>query len=204
LKSNLSNGTLEIEHKFIVSEDFETESFFERLRQQGCEKEFSTEVVDTYYFCQANKDFILRHRKDDRIEQLSYKSMGIDSEIRTEINLNLEMGKNPESMIREFCQKMGLTESARLLKSVRVFEFSDVEIVHYIARLGEKKIRCVEFESTNHSSPEAAKKTIRNYESNLGFDDLKRENQSLFELLVRPFVAKTGSNNTDNSIATPK
>jgi predicted adenylyl cyclase CyaB len=200
----LSHGTLEIEHKFVVEEDFDVNSFFKNVRSLSCDKEFSTEVTDTYYFNRANRDFVLRHRKDDRIEQLSYKSTGTDAEIRTELNLNLAMGKNSVEIIAQFCQRMGLNESAPLKKSVRVFEFSDVEIVHYVASLGQVKVRCVEFESTKHSSPEMAKQNIRNYEAQLGFDAQKRESRSLFDLLVLPLVAQNGSNATENSSAMPK
>ncbi|MCX6126656.1 MAG: hypothetical protein NTV34_18135, partial [Proteobacteria bacterium] len=129
--------------------------------------------------------FIYRHRFDREIEQLTVKSIGLDSEIRTEINLELLRSAGGQgAAVSSFLDTFGVTWKQTIQKDIAVAYFNDCEIVHYRASSGAHSIECVEFEAIGEMPVQKALKIITDYELKTGFNGLRREERSLFELLL--------------------
>jgi adenylate cyclase class IV len=183
---------LEIEHKYLVNDSFDKEEFFRKARLMNPLREFTSDVVDTYYFSMQQPGFVLRHRIDDKIQQLTIKGTNpAGNSVRPEINLELDRtAGNQQLLVRTFCQMLGIDKSAELSKQVRVFEFSDLELVYYEAMAAHRRVSCIEFEALERTDVPRALSHIEQYEKTLGFAQAKREHQSLFDLLIRPQVMR--------------
>ena len=61
----------EIEHKFLVADNFDEQGFKDSVRgvMQGAEVESA--VVDTYFVTASSKGYLYRHRFDDKIEAMT-------------------------------------------------------------------------------------------------------------------------------------
>ncbi|MBC7660179.1 MAG: hypothetical protein H7249_10770 [Chitinophagaceae bacterium] len=181
-----STRFLEIEHKFIVTEDFDVPGFFARVRAQHPQKEYETRVADTYYLLKAVPHLVYRHRFDGLIQHLTAKSVSSqDSETRTEINLelNVPVGDQGEA-IAAFLTPFGIEWSGSLQKDVQVFYFDNVEIVYYRATFGERIVTCIELEARFPDSINSARNVLENWELRLGLVPSKRSHLSLLHLLV--------------------
>ncbi|MBP9708211.1 MAG: CYTH domain-containing protein [Oligoflexales bacterium] len=179
-----STEFLEIEHKFVVSDAFDVENFCSNVMKLSPLKSTNIEVNDHYFFSKSQSHFVLRHRLDKELNQLSMKSRGGDAESRTEINLDLARGvPNQKNALIEFTKNLGFSEQRTLTKKVRVFYFPDCEIVYYQAQCGDRRINCVEIEAKNVNIKTEGLEILAEYEKKLGLDKFKRETRSLFELM---------------------
>ncbi len=175
---------LEIEHKFVVSADFDTEAFFSRVRKLGPERDYQTEVTDTYYLLGAVPHLVYRHRFDGLIQHLTTKSVSsVDSEQRLEVNLHLDL-RDQKTNIRAFLEPFDIQWSGTLYKKVQVFYFAEIEVVFYQARFGGSEVRCIELEARSPDSLEAAQNLLTLWEHRLGLIPSERSHQSLLHLLV--------------------
>ena len=174
---------LEIEHKFLVSEDFNFYAFDSKLKSLKPNLYKHVDVVDTYFVLESTKGHVYRHRCDEEIQQLSLKSISKDPAVRKEVNLNLS-GSSQLSSVRGFLEAGNILFEGSINKSVFVYEFSDVEIVFYRASHKNKIVRCIEIEAKNPDSIESAKAIIESYEQKIGLDSKQREKSSLFDLLL--------------------
>lgn len=174
---------LEIEHKFLVSEDFDFDGFDSKLKSLNPSLSKHVDVVDTYFVLESTKGHVYRHRYDKEIQQLSIKSISKDPSVRKEVNLDLS-GDNQISFVRGFLEAGNILFEGSINKSVFVYEFSDAEIVYYRANHNNKYVSCVEIEAKNASSVESAKAIIESYERKIGLDSSQREKSTLFDLLL--------------------
>ncbi len=176
---------LEIEHKFVLAEDFDPTVFFAKVRALGPSKEYETHVADTYFLLQMMPHLVYRHRYDGLIQQLTTKSVSSRaSEIRLEINLDLTVESNQAEAIRAFLEPFGMEWSGSLSKRVQVFYFDEIEIVYYQAAYRDKKVSCIELEARQAASIPAARSLLEAWELDLGLIPAERSHQSLLHLLV--------------------
>lgn len=176
---------LEIEHKFVVAEDFDPDSFFAKLRALGPKNEYETKVADTYFLLKTVPQLVYRHRFDGLIQHLTSKSVSSrDSETRTEINLELKVDQNQSEAIAAFLGPFGIEWSGSLTKKVRVFYFDEIEIVYYQARYLDKSVTCIELEARQPESIHSARNLLESWELRLGLIPSERSHLSLLHLLV--------------------
>lgn len=178
-------SNVEIEHKFLVDDHFDRSRWVDACQKLRPDHQKQLRVVDAYYVPAVGESWIYRHRYDEEIQQLTVKSRGGDTEIRTEINLDLT-GENQAFKVDAFLATFNIEEKHEVVKQIHVFDFPDCEIVHYVARCGGKTVSCVEFEAVGASSVEAALGVLDRYENALGFDPNHRSKINLFDLLVHP------------------
>ena len=175
----------EIEHKFVVDSGFDRAAFFSRLNLLHPVRTNTIKVEDTYYVLKSHPGFIYRHRFDSEIQQLTAKSLGRDPEVRTEINLDLICSPAGQgTAVSAFLETFGVTWKQTIQKDIAVAYFNDCEIVHYRASSGTHSIECVEFEAVGEMPVEKALKIITDYELKAGFNGFRREERTLFELLL--------------------
>lgn len=178
---------LEIEHKFILPNDFQTDALFQKLRQFQPEKFLQTEVSDTYFFCERAPSAVFRYRLDAHIEQFTVKSQGQGNEVRHEVNLALQnQGGGQRDAVTAFLEPLGLFWSGTLTKSVSAFFFRDAEIVFYRARYEGQELCCLEVEAKDPLSLDNAYAILAQWEQSLGLSADQRSQSSLFELLIFP------------------
>ncbi|MFP4282854.1 MAG: CYTH domain-containing protein [Opitutales bacterium] len=176
---------VEIEHKYRVGEDFDLGAFEQRLLAAQPEQHYTVETTDTYFLLPGSPGWIYRHRRDARREELTVKNRTADSEHRTEINLALALGPEPQhAAVEAFLRSLGELRSAVLHKTVRVFYFPACEIVHYTAVAGGRTVHCVELEARGTTDLAAARQTLAHYTRLLGLEDAERERRSLYDLLL--------------------
>jgi len=176
---------LEIEHKFVVAEDFDPSPFFAKLRALGPKSEYETHVADTYYLLEAVPHLVYRHRFDGLIQQLTTKSIcSTDSETRLEINLNLSADRPQNTAVKAFLEPFTIEWSGALQKTVQVFYFDDIEIVYYQAAYLERRVNCIELEARDPESIEGARALLDRWERTLGLEPAARSHKSLLHLLV--------------------
>lgn len=176
---------LEIEHKFLVAEDFDAARIAAVMAALGAAHDKRLTVRDTYFWRHDRPDAVFRHRIDAELHQLSVKSGSRDAEVRAEVNLDLA-GPDAVRHVEAFlatgwgpCQRLGVT------KSIRVWEPPGFEVVHYVARGDDGRVvRCVEFECTGDAPPEKAIDDLRGLESRCGFQPATRCPTSLFQLMT--------------------
>ncbi|RZA13389.1 MAG: hypothetical protein EOP10_29820 [Proteobacteria bacterium] len=177
---------LEIEHKFVTPNGFDLDAFFKKVRDLSPDKDYKTEVTDTYYLLNAVPNLVYRHRFDGLIQHLTTKSVSsIDSEKRLEINLHLNL-RDQSQNIEAFLSPFGIQWSGTLRKKVQVFYFKDVEIVFYQASYLDTEVNCIELEARSPESLESAQKCLQDWELRLGLVPSERSHQSLLHLLVLP------------------
>ena len=175
---------LEIEHKFIVEDDFNFSLFDEKLKSMTPDKTKHVNVVDTYFVLDTVKNHVYRHRFDEEIQQLTIKSCSKDPAVRKEVNLSFE-GDNQINSVRNFLDASKISFEGAIEKSVYVYDFPDAEVVYYEATHDSKKVCCIEIEAKKASSIEKAKATIECYEQKIGLDSSKRAKLTLFDLLLK-------------------
>lgn len=176
---------LEIEHKFLVAEDFDAGRIAQVMTALGVIHDKRLTVRDTYFWRLDRPDAIFRHRIDAELHQFTVKSGSRDAEVRAEVNLDLA-GPDAVRHVEAFlttgwgpCQRLGLT------KSIRVWEPTGFEVVHYVARRDDGRVvRCVEFECTGDAPPEKAVDDLRALEIRCGFEPAARCPTSLFQLMT--------------------
>jgi adenylate cyclase class IV len=178
---------LEIEHKFLVDLQSEPAHWFQIIAEMGPEKVVRTQVQDTYFLVEQAKQSIYRHRFDPYLQQLTVKSVGLDSEVRLEVNLSLDSSQGSQAdAVRAFLTPQGLLWQGTLAKDVQAFYFADVEIVFYRATYADAEVCCLEFEARAAKSLEDARHTLAKWEKILGMSETNRTKASLVELLVVP------------------
>ena len=175
---------LEVEHKFLVPEDFSLTDFKAACRLLHPVREKTVSVQDTYYVPQWDAGFIFRHRQDEELHELTVKTRGGDPEVRTEVNVGLGGAADAAEVVAAFMQTVGTSDPLGIQKTLRVFDFPDCEVVHYTASHAGRFVHCVEFEAKHQKDLESAHSVLQRYEKALGFDSHERSSVSLFDLLV--------------------
>lgn len=180
-------GTLrfkEIEHKFIVEKVFDLAAFRAALQVMGPARHEMLRVRDRYFITEAGRQrgFILRHRHDRELHELTLKTVVGDAEVRDEINLALRPD-DQDAVVDAFVLAQGVIWSGTLWKDLEVWHFADCEVVHYVATTDTREIHCVEFEATEKASLEGALAVMLRYEVATGFADATRTPASLVDLV---------------------
>ena len=143
-------------------------------------------VRDRYFLTEAGRRgrFILRHRHDPELHHLTLKSLARDTEVRSEINLDLgHHAGDQASAVDAFVERLGVTWRGVLDKDLTAWYFPDVEVAHYRATTGARAVECVEFEATRKQSLAAALRAVERYERATGFGDAARSHRSLPHIL---------------------
>ena len=182
---------LEIEHKFVVGDDFALEAFLERCAALKPLRQKQLDVRDRYYLLPGRHDLVLRHRFDEELQQLTVKSRGTDAEIRQEINLDLIPGSDQGHKVEAWTALLGATAAEQINKAIWVFDFPDCEVVYYEAQHEEsgRQVRCVEIEAKGAASVADALRVLEVYEDALGFRGERRSQRDLLSLLLSPTAA---------------
>ena len=176
----------EIEHKFLVNDGFDLDGFDVALDALGPTRRTRLQVRDRYFMTEdgASRRYILRHRFDSKINQLTIKALEADPEVRAEISLDLgHHAGSQDAAVDAFVARQGVTWSGSLEKDLTVWYFPDCEVVHYIASTDGRTVRIVEFEATVKKSVEDALLILTRYERATGFDTLTRSMRPLVDLL---------------------
>ena len=180
----------EIEHKFIVSDAFDLARFRQTLDALGPTRTNSIRVRDRYYLTAdgAERGVVLRHRLDAELQQLTIKSLEADTEVRTEVNLDLGTHAGDQTaQVESFVERLGLAWSGTIYKDVNVWYYPECEVVHYVATTDSLRITCVEFEVTKKDSMPSALATLDRFERATGFFGQPRSRVSLPQLLFPGF-----------------
>jgi hypothetical protein len=176
----------EIEHKYVLDAGFDLATFRHTLEGLGPVRTNALQVRDRYFLTADGqaRHYILRHRFDHELHQLTIKSLASDPEVRDEINLDLGHHKGDQAaQVDAFAARMGVVWRDELQKALEVWYFADCEVVHYVATSGARTVRCVEFEAIQQASVAEALAVISRYERATGFDAATRSRQSLVDLL---------------------
>jgi len=176
----------EIEHKFIVDDAFDLGRFRGTLAVLQPLRVGSIRVRDTYYLTHEGRSrrFVIRHRYDEQLHHLTVKTIGDDTEVRVEVNLDLgHHAGDQHAQVDAFVAQLGVEWSGTIYKDLDVWDFADCEVVHYRATSGAQSVRCVEFEATRKVSLQDALATVHTYERATGFDATQRSRQSLLQIL---------------------
>ena len=186
-------GFKEIEHKYVVGDEFDLPRFRERLTALGPSRTGSIRVRDRYYLLEGSLErrFMIRHRFDAELHHLTIKSLENDTEVRDEVNLDLgQHAGDQAAQVDAFMARLGGVWSGTVQKDVDVWYFPDCEVVHYLASTGSRTVRCVEFEATRRDSLAAALAIVDTFERATGFAGLVRSRLSLPQLLFPELVEK--------------
>jgi adenylate cyclase class IV len=176
----------EIEHKYVVDERFDLKRFKDVLSTLNPIRTTTVRVRDRYYLTEGGRDrrFVIRHRYDSELHQLTLKAIESDTEVRTEVNLDLGHHAGDQSAaVEAFLDRLGIAWSGTLYKDLEAWVLPDCEVVYYEASTERLKVRCVEFEALRKESLEDALATLSKYERATGFDGARRSRRSLLELL---------------------
>ena len=176
----------EIEHKFLVNDGFDLAGFSVALDALGPTRRTRLQVRDRYFMTEdgASRRYILRHRFDPELNQLTIKALEADPEVRAEISLDLgHHAGSQDAAVDAFVARQGVTWSGSLEKDLTVWYFPDCEVVHYIASTDGRTVRIVEFEATIKQSVQDALLILDRYERSTGFDASTRSMRSLVDLL---------------------
>ena len=123
----------EIEHKFVVGPTFDLDAFDRALTAIGPTRRNRIEVRDEYFLTADGlaRGYVVRHRYDRELHQLTLKSRERDPQVRDEITLDLghHSGEQREA-VEAFVSRMGLQWSGTVTKDLRVWYFPDCEVVH--------------------------------------------------------------------------
>ena len=173
----------EIEHKFVVSGNagqFDLEMFRATLEALRPIRHVTLRVRDRYFITESGRvrGFVIRHRFDRELHQLTLKAVAADAEVREEINLDLKAG-DQQAQVDAFVGALGVIWQGSLWKDLEVWHFEDCEVVHYTATTDGKTVSCVEFEATHKPTLEAALAVVSRYEATTGFAGATRTPASL-------------------------
>ena len=183
----------EIEHKYIVGDEFDLQGFRHTLTTLGPTRSHSIRVRDRYYLTEAGQDrrFVIRHRFDAELQHLTIKTVGTDTEVRDEVNVDLgQHAGDQASQVEAFVERLGVGWSGTVHKDVDVWYFEDCEVVHYLASTGSRSVRCVEFEATRGNSLADAIAIVETFERATGFSGLVRSRLSLPQILFPELSAR--------------
>ena len=185
---------LEIEHKFVLDEQFDRAAFCAKVEVLGPIRTVHTEVDETYYLVKATPELIYRHRYDKNHQDLTYKTFRQgDIEVRKEVRIALDHQRgNQKAQVTSFLSPLHIHWQSDLKKTLWVYDFADCEVVYYVAKSADRTVICVEFEALSAPSVESALATLASYERQLGFSDQERSRRSLFELLFADQLNKQG------------
>lgn len=176
----------EIEHKYVVDGQFDLPRFREVLAGLGSVRTSAIRVRDRYFLTEGGRArrFLVRHRHDAEIHQLTIKTLDEDTETRTEINLDLSQhAGSQEAAVDAFVGQLGVVWRGTLQKDLEAWYFPDCEVVHYVASADGREVRCVEFEATRKDSLAGALDIVRRFEHLTGFQGLTRSRLSLPQIL---------------------
>ena len=182
----------EIEHKFVVGDDFDLPRFRAAVERLRPTRIGALRVRDRYFLTEAGRRgrFILRHRHDPELHHLTLKSLARDTEVRSEINLDLGHHAGDQApAVDAFVERLGVTWKGVLDKDLTVWYFPDMEVAHYRATAGARAVECVEFEATRKDSLAAALRTVERYERATGFGGAARSRRSLPQILFPEIAA---------------
>ena len=176
----------EIEHKYVVGDEFDRQRFREVLAALGPARTHSIRVRDRYYLTEGGlgRRFMIRHRFDAELHHLTIKTLEADTEVRDEVNLDLgQHAGDQAAQVEAFMARLGVRWSGTVHKDVDVWYFPDCEVVHYLASTDSRSVRCVEFEATRGNSLADALAIVEIFERAIGFHGLVRSRVSLPQLL---------------------
>ena len=134
---------IEVEHKFVVPPGFDLDQFARTLARLGEPRLTAIRVRDRYYLTgPGQRDrYVIRHRFDDELQQLTIKSLTDDTAVRDEINLDLGHHAGDQAdAVEAFVGRMGVTWSGEIRKDLRVWAYPDCEVVHYVATAGDHRV----------------------------------------------------------------
>ena len=191
----------EIEHKFVVGDDFDLTRFRAAIERLQPTRTIALRVRDRYFLTEAGRRgrFILRHRHDPELHHLTLKSLARDTEVRSEINLDLgHHAGDQASAVDAFVERLGVIWSGVIVKDLTVWDFPDMEVAHYRASTGPRAVECVEFEATRKDSLADALRAVERYESATGFGGATRSRRSLPQILF-PEIAAALQETADGS-----
>lgn len=176
----------EIEHKYIVEDQFDLERFRQSVLALGPSRTGTIRVKDRYYLTEGGRarQFLLRHRFDSELHHLTIKMLEADTEVRVEVNLDLghHVGTQ-EAQVDAFVDQLGVLWRGTLHKDLQAWYFPDCEVVYYQASTASRAVQCVEFEATRRDSLEKALETLERFERATGFQGALRSRLSLPQLL---------------------
>ncbi len=174
----------EIEHKFIVGDDFDLADFRSRMRGQEASKTTVLTVRDIYYWSEHHPRVIYRHRWDPELQHLSVKSLEKDTEVRVEVTIDLGQHRgNQQTTVEAFLDTLDITWRGEIVKDIEVYHFPDCEVVYYRGTAGDTTVACVEFEAVRQDSIDDALEVLRKHEELAGFSSRQRTPKTLVELL---------------------
>lgn len=176
----------EIEHKYVVDDAFDLSRFRALVAALRPTRTSAVRVRDRYFLTREGcaRRFVIRHRYDPEVHQLTLKALEPDSEVRTEINLQLGNHAGDQAdAVDAFVGQMEIVWSGTIKKNLEVWYLPDCEIVYYEASSGANTVRCVEFEALRKRSVEDARATLARYEQATGFTGAVRTRESLLPLL---------------------
>jgi hypothetical protein len=200
----VSTGELrikEIEHKYIVDEQFDLPRFRQAVAALGPIGTSTVSVQDRYFLTEGGRArrFLMRHRFDAELHHLTIKAIEADTEVRDEVNLDLGHHAGPQAaQVDAFMDRLGVLWRGTLHKELEVWNFADGEIAYYQAATPSRSVRCVEFEAKGSDSLEGALATVDRFERATGFAGVSRSRLSLPQILFPDLdetLAKPGSEN---------
>ena len=176
----------EIEHKFIVDEQFDLLRFRQAIEALGPTRTSTIGVEDRYFLTEGGRArrFLMRHRYDAELHHLTIKSLEADTEVRVEVNLDLGHHAGQQApQVDAFMKLLGVVWSGTLRKELEVWYFPDCEVVYYQASTASRSVRCVEFEARRQESLKEALATVERFELATGFSGASRSQLSLPQIL---------------------
>lgn len=182
----------EIEHKFIVSDQFDLARFRQAVTALGPTRTSTVNVLDRYFLTEGGsaRRFLIRHRYDAELHHLTIKSLEADNEVRVEVNLDLgHHAGSQAAQVDAFIGHLGVIWRGELQKALEVWYFPDCEVVYYEAATSSRSVRCVEFEATRKDSLPEARATLERFERATGFDGACRTRESLPRILFPDLAA---------------
>lgn len=174
----------EIEHKYVVPASFDLGAFRRALEALGPARHETLRVRDRYFITESGRDrgFVLRHRHDRELHELTLKTVVGDAEVRDEMNLKLRPD-NQDAVVDAFVGAQGTVWQGTLWKDLEVWHYADCEVVYYVATTDGREVRCVEFEATAKSTLADALAIVSRYEAATGFAGAARTPASLVDLM---------------------
>jgi len=176
----------EIEHKYVIDEQFDLARFRQAVSALGPLRTSTVDVHDRYFLTEGGRArrFLLRHRYDAELHHLTVKALESDTEVRAEINLDLGHHAGDQALqVDAFMDQLGVLWRGSLHKALEVWYFPDCEVVYYQASTPARAVRCIEFEATRKDSLEDARATLARFERATGLAGADRSRQSLPQLL---------------------
>ncbi len=174
----------EIEHKYVVDDDFDVAAFRRTWLRRRPVKTTSLAVRDVYYATAHQPGHIYRHRYDRELQHLTVKSLEADAEVRLEVNLDLGQHRgDQQTTVEAFMATLDVVWRGEIHKEIEVFYFPDCEVVYYEATAASGSVTCVELEAIGAPSIDEAKNVLEKYAAMADFDPRRRTKQTLVEIL---------------------